>query len=51
MGKINNFNSLDLYRELKKFRGVNIAVKKNFPDQVQQIDDLLTKFVYFFVTG
>lgn len=41
MGKINNFNSLDLYRELKKIRGITIQVKKNFPDQVAQIDELL----------
>lgn len=41
MGKLNNFNSLDLYRELKKFSIGNINVKKNFPDQVEQIDTLL----------
>lgn len=41
MGKINNFNSLDLYRELKKMRSVTIQVKKNFHEQVAQIDELL----------
>ncbi len=41
MSKINNFNSLDLYRELKRFRRANIAVAKNFPEQVAQIDVLL----------
>ncbi len=41
MGKINKFNSLDLYRELKRLRGHRIVVKKDFPEQVEQIDILL----------
>lgn len=42
MAKINNYTSLDLYRELKKLGKANIHVKKNFPDQVNQIDALLS---------
>ena len=42
MAKINNFTSLDLYRELKSLGRANINVKKTFPDQVEQIDVLLS---------
>ena len=41
MSKVNNLNSFDIYKMLKKFQTPNITVKSNFPDQVEQIDQLL----------
>ncbi len=41
MSKINNLNSFDIYKMLKKLQTPNITVKSNFPDQVEQIDLLL----------
>ena len=42
MSKTGNFTSLDLYKELKRFRRPNIIVKKDFQDQVEQVDQLLS---------